>query len=353
MNANSLKTGFTVKLNKLAILLNKELKLIFSLIDISQANKGQVGQQAQQSQQPQQPKQAQTQQTAQKQSFFQRRDSVLGNVVDTTRELVGKVVDALKPFDPVDLIPTYNPKRRINWVKRGLVAPIQDQLTCGCCWAFAAAGMVESRYAIHNKTPFKIFSRQQLIDCVNEKTGYMGGCDGGHPMFAAAYMSKFMMVEEPTWGYNDLRSEKCPDLKNPISEQPPIGNFQISAELSPEEMYELLKEGPVAINIDAMPKAFMFYSGGILTYQCQSGKANHAVLLVGYGYDEEVKKEFWTIKNSWGPEWGENGYVRLLKSDNYNSCFMYQNVVHVDCRPPPPPDPQEQAQADAQALAQE
>lgn len=40
---------------------------------------------------------------------------------------------------------------------------------------------------------------------------------------------------------------------------------------------------------------------------------NHAVLATGYGYDFEKDRAFFTIKNQWGTEWGEAGYMRLRR----------------------------------------
>uniref|UniRef100_A0A7S1TN01 Peptidase C1A papain C-terminal domain-containing protein n=1 Tax=Phaeomonas parva TaxID=124430 RepID=A0A7S1TN01_9STRA len=40
---------------------------------------------------------------------------------------------------------------------------------------------------------------------------------------------------------------------------------------------------------------------------------NHALLLVGYGTDA-IEGDYWIARNSWGTEWGENGYIRLRRN---------------------------------------
>ena len=74
----------------------------------------------------------------------------------------------------------------------------------------------------------------------------------------------------------------------------------------------LVSHGPLAIAMNATP--LQTYKSGILDKtkaQCNPSGLNHAVVLVGYGYDTTAKKEYWIVRNSWGTNWGEKGYVRV------------------------------------------
>mmetsp|Transcript_26192 Transcript_26192/g.60224 ORF Transcript_26192/g.60224 Transcript_26192/m.60224 type:complete len:108 (-) Transcript_26192:173-496(-) len=83
---------------------------------------------------------------------------------------------------------------------------------------------------------------------------------------------------------------------------------------------EALSQQPVSVAIDAGGLAFQFYKSGVFDFRCGSN-LDHGVLAVGYGteIDEDVPdddgKDYWLVKNSWGPDWGDAGYIKLARSE--------------------------------------
>lgn len=81
----------------------------------------------------------------------------------------------------------------------------------------------------------------------------------------------------------------------------------------------LAKRGPISVGLNA--KAMMSYLGGISnpgSVLCPDS-LNHAALIVGYGLDSTTQGKhlpYWSIKNSWGTRWGEQGYYRLYRGNN-------------------------------------
>ena len=80
--------------------------------------------------------------------------------------------------------------------------------------------------------------------------------------------------------------------------------------------------GPVSIAIDANHTSFHHYSGGVYSEpRCRNTDHHltHAVLIVGYGTDEETGEDYWLVKNSWGTTWGDQGYIKMRRNAN-NMC---------------------------------
>lgn len=86
-----------------------------------------------------------------------------------------------------------------------------------------------------------------------------------------------------------------------------------------EELIEALyTEGPIAVAVDA--SRWHFYQSGVFSdCDTENPVINHGVLLVGYGVDPE-QGPYWTIRNSWGPGYGEGGYIRIRRSVSGEYC---------------------------------
>jgi len=93
-----------------------------------------------------------------------------------------------------------------------------------------------------------------------------------------------------------------------------VGNIKGFIDVSPDQqtLMDAIAQQPVTASIQAggSTNPFQLYKSGVLTDNC-SGEVDHSVTIIGYG--TEGNQPYWLVRNSWGPEWGENGYARLLR----------------------------------------
>jgi C1A family cysteine protease len=188
----------------------------------------------------------------------------------------------------------------VDWRTQKVVSHIKNQGQCGSCWAFATTAALESQIAIHHKE-YKLFSEQQLLDCVTDNYG----CTGGYLDTAYRYMGWYGQVLEDQYTYvaskqdcavpNGVNHTKIDGFYDIVGGEDDIANF-------------VAQNGPVSFSI-MCPKEMMHYKSGIFDVpDCKATMLGwHALAIVGYTPDS------WIIKNSWGAKWGEAGYIRFKR----------------------------------------
>ncbi|CAH1174073.1 unnamed protein product [Phaedon cochleariae] len=203
----------------------------------------------------------------------------------------------------------------IDWRSKGAVLPVRAQGHCGGCWAFSAVASVEGQAAIKSGSQIPL-SVQQLIDCSTSYGNH--GCNGGLTISGFKYIQYNGLESEADYPFRGVDTT-CKANGYGRSVVKLTGYKQVEAsELSLKEAVGTI--GPISITVYAT--LWKSYGGGIFNNElCLGDTLNHGVTAVGYGVENGEK--FWTIKNSWGAEWGESGYIRLIRDTNH-SCGVEQ-----------------------------
>jgi inhibitor of cysteine peptidase len=198
-----------------------------------------------------------------------------------------------------------------NWCDLGACTPVRNQGSCGSCWAFSTVGALESS-VLHHDGVARDLSEQYLLSCNTDGWDCRGGWfahdyhdwkfPNGEPEAGSVYEADFP--------YTAHDYDPC---SPPHSHHEKIVNWQYvgssrSIPAVADIKQAIVDHGPVSVAI-CTGTAFQDYGGGVfLTDECHS--PNHAVVLVGWD-DTQGPNGIWYLRNSWGPYWGEGGYMRI------------------------------------------
>ncbi len=212
---------------------------------------------------------------------------------------------------PGNALIEFDSRTNPDWVDYNCVPDIRDQGDCGSCWALSGATTLGWRFCIASQGRINnILSPQYSVSC--DTNNY--GCDGGYLDKQWEFLASNGLPTEQCYPYvscNGTTTEcvegKCDD-----------GSEWKTYKSNPAHMYqgdltirdEIEANGPIQAGMYVYAD-FMNYQSGIYVHESGSLLGGHAVVLLGWGYDDASEMHYWIVQNSWGKEWGEDGYFRI------------------------------------------
>lgn len=198
--------------------------------------------------------------------------------------------------------------------------PIKDQGRCGDCWAFSAVEQMESM-AMMNGISVPALSPQQMADCDSSDNG----CNGGNYESGWDYT-----MNTPIESVADYPITSGDSGKTGTCHSSSSGVLQATKVIDIDKTEQAMADSGTPLSISVATETWQFYTGGRKAgdsskgdpgCQCISAATcgsdiDHAIQLTGYTLDSDKNIISWEIRNSWGTNWGCDGFACLTAGED-------------------------------------
>ncbi len=226
----------------------------------------------------------------------------------------------------------------------GLLAPVANQGSCGSCWAFAATHAVTDSRNIEAGTQLDLLSAQYTTRCATDNNGY--GCSGDKASSALRHYRDTGVATDVCLPYDPLSSRLPTGInqaKNPLTcfstcanrlafspSSITIAEYKVLSTYTDGTIINALKDKQVVITSIWVNEDFKQYGCGVLTTTAPASIANfiHDVTIVDYG-STDTGVNFWVIKNSYGSNYGESGYLRVRRGQEDLGIGLYPIAIPI------------------------
>jgi C1A family cysteine protease len=201
--------------------------------------------------------------------------------------------------------------------------PVRNQGPCGSCWAFGTVGPLECNILIQDSLEVDL-AEQWLVSCNRDAWS----CNGGwfahdYHMWKGDHCGDSGAVLEQYFPYQASNEPcECPYPHDYfIADWAYVGSGGVPA--TSQMKQAILDYGPISVAV-TVNSAFQAYNGGVFN-ACSWGAVNHAVTLVGWD-DNLGSNGAWILRNSWGPNWGDDGYMYIeygCSRVGTSACYVY------------------------------
>eukprot|EP00607_Mallomonas_marina_P000675 CAMPEP_0182429352 /NCGR_PEP_ID=MMETSP1167-20130531/27042_1 /TAXON_ID=2988 /ORGANISM="Mallomonas Sp, Strain CCMP3275" /LENGTH=308 /DNA_ID=CAMNT_0024612893 /DNA_START=382 /DNA_END=1311 /DNA_ORIENTATION=+ len=212
-----------------------------------------------------------------------------------------------------------------NWI--GVyTTPVNVQGHCGSCWAISSVEQIESDVIRvlgdeYGYTPQSLhLSPQQLLDCVYFGVTY--GCNGGWPSTAFEYVMAQGLEMNVTYPYIAHNETVC--KADPSQYVVSLVNHTDVWMNESFMMTHVLTTGPLAVGVNAA--MLKYYYGGVIEWCGPDGPISHGVQVVGLNM-VDPKTPYWIVRNSWGSDWGVDGYFFVGFGSNTCNISYYSSFT--------------------------